>query len=438
MTAPAGPSSPAPHSDNGADHSVDATDMPYGMRTAASWAWRLGVILVVGGALIWLLSRISFLIIPVMVAALLAGLLSPVVRWLAGRGLRRGIAVAITELGMIAVVCAALALVGRQLVTGFSALYDQAFQGLGQVQQWLSDGPLHLTPGQIQGYVSDAATTVQNNSRSILNGAVTVGSTAGHIAVGTLLALFVLIFFLLEGERIWEFLVRLFPTKAQPGTDGAGRSGWQSLVSYVRVQLFVAFVDAVGIGGGAAIIGVPLALPLGVLVLLGSFVPVVGALVTGSVAVLLALVANGWVNALIMLGIVLVVQLVESHVLQPLVMGKAVSLHPVAVILAVAAGSYLAGIPGALFAVPLLAVANSAVRYIAGRRWESDERPGVPWGPGDDPSIRNVHFRGRSGIRRLPEPTGPTEPTGPREPAGVAQQTESTESIEPTRNENNQ
>lgn len=152
------------------------------------------------------------------------------------------------------------------------------------------------------------------------------------------------------------------------------------------------FIDALGIGVGAAILGVPLALPLGVLVFLGSFIPVVGALVTGAVAVLLALVANGWLNALIMLGIVLLVQQAESHLLQPLIMGKAVALHPVAVILAVAAGSYLAGIPGALFAVPTLAVANSAIRYIAARGWEHDGalhgRPST--GPVDDGSIEST------------------------------------------------
>jgi predicted PurR-regulated permease PerM len=173
------------------------------------------------------------------------------------------------------------------------------------------------------------------------------------------------------------------------------------MVSYARIQMFVAFVDAVGIGVGAAIIGVPLALPLGVLVFLGSFIPVVGALFTGAIAVLLALVANGPVNALIMLAIVLGVQQLESHILQPLVMGKAVSLHPVAVILSVAAGSYLAGIPGALFSVPILAVANSSIRYIAGRTWEHDEvlaTAGAGGGPapepGADTTFTDVHLPG--------------------------------------------
>lgn len=200
---------------------------------------------------------------------------------------------------------------------------------------------------------------------------------------GALIALFVLVFFLLEGQRIWAFLVGMLPRQARPAADGAGRKGWTSLVSYVRVQVFVAAVDALGIGVGAAILGVPLALPLGILVFVSSFIPVVGALVSGAVAVLLALVANGPTNAVIMLIIVVAVQQVESHVLQPLVMGRAVALHPVAVILAVAAGSYIAGIAGALFAVPTLAVTNSAVRYIASRSWENSWETEVATPPAD-------------------------------------------------------
>jgi len=355
-------------------------DIPYGIRIAASWAWRLGLILLMAGALVWLLGRISFLIIPVMVAALLAGLLSPVVRWLRSRRLPNGAAVAITVVAFIGVIVGALSLVGRQLASGFGELWSQALAGVRQVQDWLAEGPLHLTADQIDQYIKDASTALQKNSSSIVSGALSFGSTAGHFAAGMVLALFILIFFLLEGDRIWAFLVRLLPKKARAATFGAGRKGWASMVSYARIQMFVAFVDAVGIGAGAAIIGVPLALPLSVLVFIGSFIPVVGALVTGAIAVLLALVANGPVNALIMLAIVLLVQQLESHILQPLVMGKAVALHPVAVILSVAAGSYLAGIPGALFSVPILAVANSAIRYIAARTWEHEQVLATPEG----------------------------------------------------------
>ncbi|MCQ6269771.1 AI-2E family transporter [Pseudarthrobacter sp. R1] len=370
-------------------------DIPYGVRIAASWAWRLGLILLVGGALVWLLRGISFLIIPVMVAALLAGLLSPVVGWLKRRRVPGGAAVAITVVGFLGLIGGSLALVGRQLVAGFGELWSEALTGIRQIQNWLSEGPLHLTADQIDKYLQEASTALQDNTSNILSGALSFGSSAGHFAAGLVLALFVLIFFLLEGDRIWAFLVRLLPRKARAATFGAGRKGWASMVSYARIQMFVAFVDAVGIGLGAAIIGVPLALPLSVLVFIGSFIPIVGALVTGAIAVLLALVANGPINALVMLGIVLLVQQLESHILQPLVMGKAVALHPVAVILSVAAGSYLAGIPGALFSVPILAVANSAVRYIAARTWEHEQvlaspAGSVAAGAGPDNTITRV------------------------------------------------
>jgi predicted PurR-regulated permease PerM len=413
-----------------ADRELDR-DIPYGVRIAASWAWRLGLIMLVGGALVWLLSRISFLIIPVMVAALLAGLLSPVVGWLRRRRLPNGAAVAVTVLGFIGLIAGSLALVGRQLVTGFGELWSEALAGVKQVQDWLADGPLHLTADQMDQYLREATAALQNNSSSILSGALSFGNTAGHFAAGLVLALFILIFFLLEGDRIWAFLVRLLPKKARAATFGAGRRGWTSMVIYARIQMFVAFVDAVGIGVGAAIIGVPLALPLSVLVFIGSFIPVVGALVTGAIAVLLALVANGAVNALIMLGIVLLVQQLESHILQPLVMGKAVALHPVAVILSVAAGSYLAGIPGALFSVPILAVANSAIRYIAARTWEHEQvlaTPGgaVTLGAGHDDTFKDVRlpgvrFRRGKDAAASTEAHNPDAQTGPSGPGAGAE-----------------
>ncbi|MFJ3957672.1 AI-2E family transporter [Arthrobacter sp. NPDC090010] len=347
-------------------------DVPYGVRIAAEWAWRSGVILLAAGILIWLLSQVSFLIIPVLLAALFTALLNPLVGWLSRHRLPRGLAVAITLLTLVAVIALTLTFVGKQATVGFRQLWGQALEGLKQVQTWLQDGPLHITTAQMDSYLDSLTTTIQGQSSTILTGALSVGSGAGHIAAGLLLTVFILIFFLLEGRQIWGFLTRLFPRKARAAIDGAGKKAWTSVGSYVKIQVFVAAVDAIGIGAGAAIIGVPLALPLGLAVFLGSFIPVVGALVTGAVAVLLALVANGLVNAVIMLAIVLAVQQLESHVLQPLVMGKAVSLHPVGVILAVAAGSFLAGIPGALFAVPILAALNSAIRYIAARGWDND------------------------------------------------------------------
>ncbi|POH60766.1 AI-2E family transporter [Arthrobacter glacialis] len=350
----------------------DASVVPFGMRVAGAWSWRVGAILLVSAMLVWLLSQITILIIPIMLAAILASLLRPLVRGLKKIGLPQGLSVAIAEVGLIVVVLGGLFLVGRQMVTGFSALSEQAIQGVIKIQEWLTNGPLGISNDQINKYLNEALAAVQNNSSTIISGALGFGSGFTHFAAGLLLTLFILLFFLLEGQDIWAFIVKFFPLRARPAVDGAGRRGWRSLGNYARVQILVAAVDAVGIGVGAAIIQVPLALPLGVLVFVGSFIPVVGALVTGAVAVLLALVANGWVNALIMLAIVLAVQQLESHLLQPFIMGRAVNLHPVAVILAVAAGSGVAGILGALFAVPLLAVTNSFIRYIAERGWEND------------------------------------------------------------------
>ena len=347
-------------------------DVPYALRVSAAWAWRLGVVLVVAAGLVWILTNFSLLIIPLMIAALLAGLLSPVSNWLRRNKVPAGLAVAVTIITFLGVIVAALTLVGRQLALGFRDLWDETLSGIGQIQDWLADGPLGITTTQMDTLLQEATNTLQENSANIVSGALSVGTGAGHFAAGILLTLFALVFFLLDGRRIWRFVAGLLPRRARPGAYGAGIHGWDSMVNYVRVQLLVAFIDAVGIGAGAAIIGVPLALPLAVLVFLGSFVPLVGAFVTGFVAVLLALVANDWVNALIMLGIVLLVQQLESHILQPLIMGRAVSLHPLAVILAVTGGTLAAGIPGALFSVPLLAILNTVVRYVASRGWEGD------------------------------------------------------------------
>ena len=326
------------------------TGVPYALNTAAAWSWRL--IVVVGAVwLVWQgLSKVSLLIISAMVAALLAALLSPAVYAMRKHGIRAGGATAIAELGMIIGIAALLALTGQQLVRGFVSLTNNAIQGYQQLVDWLKGMGYELGADQLNQ----------------------VGSTAAELATGVLITLFTLVFFLMEGERIWLFIVKLFPKQARDAVNGAGRAGWKSLGAYVRVQILVAAIDAVGIGVGAAILGVPLAIPLGVLVFLGSFIPVIGALISGAVAVLLALVALGPVQALIMIGIVLLVQQLESHILQPLIMGKAVSLHPLAVIFAVAGGSMIFGAAGALFAVPVLAVVNSVVRYLAARQWEND------------------------------------------------------------------
>lgn len=352
-------------------------DIPWGVRIAAAWGWRVIVILIVAGVLIWLLSYVSLLLISLMIAALLATLLRPVHDVFLKLRFPRVLASMSSIIVLIGFVAGLLYMVGQQIVSGFAEMADQVEAGVYELIDWadvtMQDFGLEISADEFNNAIDEAIGWVQDNQDAIMSSAAGFGSAASNISVGAVLVIFTLIFFLADGRRIWDFLVNFVPRKHRPAIHGAGRKGWKSLGTYMRVQVFVAFVDAVGIGIGAALLGVPLALPVAVLVFLGGFVPIVGAVVTGAVAVLLALVANGFVNGLLMLGVVLLVQQIESNVLQPIVMGKAVKLHPLAVVLAVTAGTALLSIVGALFAVPILAFINRATQYVAKEEWRNDD-----------------------------------------------------------------
>lgn len=347
--------------------------VPGALKVAADYSWRIAVVALVTGLACWALAKISILVIPMMVAALLAGLLLPVKKFFVHKlHWPNGLGVATTFLLFLAVVVGALYMVFSTMARGAAPLVKQTVKGVQEVQRWLSDGPWNITASTLNDWLDTGIGALTDNTENLVRQAASGLSTVGHFGTGLLLTLFALIFFLLQGETLWRWTVGLFPRRARPAADGAGRRGWASLVSYVRVQVVVAVIDGVGIGIGAAVLQVPLALPLGVLVVLGSFIPIIGAVLTGFLAVLLALVAHGWVVAWVMLAVVLFVQQVESHILQPLIMGRAVSLHPLAVVLSVTGGTFLFGIVGALFAVPVMAVLNTVVKYLATRSWERD------------------------------------------------------------------
>ncbi len=354
-----------------------------GVRTASDWTWRLGVIALGLYGFTRVFGRFSEILIPVMVALLLSALLHPVSDRM--RALPRPLAAILTLLCAVLLVVALFALVGQQTASGFPALRTQAVGGLAKVQDWLSGSPLHLSTNVLSGYTTKAKNAVAANQSSIATGALDVATSLTHLAAGFAITMFSTFFFLSSGHRIWAWLLRMLPARAQQPLDGAARSGWVTLSHYVRATLIVAFVDGLGVGIGTAVLGVPLALPLGVVVFLGAFIPVVGALLTGVLAVLVALVAKGPVVALIVVGIVIAVNQLEAHVLQPFLLGRAVEVHPLAVILSLAAGATLAGIVGALFAVPIAAVANTMITSLAGRRTDDpgdrEARDAAPLAP---------------------------------------------------------
>lgn len=357
-----------------------AAEVPESLRIAGAYSWRFLVIAGVIGLIIFLVSEFRYIVIPFMVAVLVGSLLVPLVSFLIRHRWPRGLAVAVAMLGTLAVVSGLVFVIVAQIRSGFPDLQERSLTAYEEFKDYLLASPLQLTESQINDYVGQAVAAIQADSSVLVSGALSVGSTAGHVLAGILLALFATLFILIDGRGIWRWIVRLFPRTARPAVDGAGQAGWVTLATFVKVQIFVAAVDAIGIGLGAWIVGLvfggfPLVIPIAIAVFLGSFIPVVGAVVTGTLAVFVALIYLGPVPALIMVGVVLLVQQVEGHVLQPLIMGSAVKVHPLAVVFAVAAGSFLAGIPGALFAVPFVAVLNVMVKYIAGGSWKTIPRP---------------------------------------------------------------
>ncbi|QNE47595.1 AI-2E family transporter [Glaciihabitans sp. INWT7] len=364
---------------NTARDQAEAT-LPAGIRIAGSWSWRLLAIAAVIALFIYLVITLREIVVPFMIAILLAALLVPLVSFLVRHRWPKWLAVALAEIGLIAVVAGLVVLVVLQVRSGFPDLQKQSVQAYDDFKQYLLASPLHLTNSDINGYLGQAWTAIQKDSQALVSGAVSFGTTAGHVLAGMLLTLFATLFMLIDGKGIWAWVVRLFPRKARPAVDGSGKAGWVTLTNFVRVQIFVAFVDAVGIGLGAWIIGLffggfPLVIPITIAVFLGSFIPVIGALFSGVLAIFIALVYLNPFAALLMLAVVIAVQQIEGHVLQPFIMGTAVKVHPLAVVFAVAAGGFLAGIPGALFAVPVIATLNVMVNFVASGQWRTTPDP---------------------------------------------------------------
>jgi len=356
--------------------STEVTEsLPRGLRIATAYSWRLLVIAAAIGVGVWLVIQLKLLVVPLLVAILVTALLFPAFTWMLRHRVPKWLAIVIAAVGALAIVGGLLWLVVWQVARQWDSVQARTVAAFGRFREYLIDGPLGLSADQIDEWLSQVGPFIQEQAELLVSGALAIGSTLGHVATGAVLALFILLSLLADGAGIWRWTTKLFPTRARPAVDGAGRAGWLTVVSYARTQLLVATIDAIGIGLGAYFLGVPLAIPVAVLVFLGAFIPIVGAVISGTLAVFLALVYNGPWTALWMLVVVLGVQQIEGHILQPLLMGAAVKVHPLAVVLVVAGGAMIAGIPGALFAVPLAAFVNVVAVYLNSRSWETGERP---------------------------------------------------------------
>ncbi len=346
--------------------------IPAGLERATQWSWRLLLIAAAIAVGLFLVAQLSFLVIPLFVAVLLAALAAPVSIALRKLRFPRWLATITTLVVFVVVVGGLVYLVVNEVVRGWESLQARTILAYDDFVQYLLDSPLQVTESQLNEWVTALATEFNIDSSWILSGALSVTSSVGSWLVGAGIAIFALIFFIHDGARIWEYVVSWFPALARPAILGASRSGWSTLIEFVKVQIFVAFVDALGIGLGALFLGLPLVVPIAVAVFLGAFIPIVGGTVAAALAILVALVYEGPVTALIMLIIVLAVQQLEGQILQPLIMGPALRIHPLAVVLSIAAGGYLAGIAGVLFAVPVVAFTNVAVKYLAAGDWRGD------------------------------------------------------------------
>lgn len=339
--------------------------LPKGVQIASSWAWRLVAIAVAMLGLGWLLRYLSEVTIPVAIAILLTAMLQPLMRAFRRIGVPHGLAVLLSIVVGLLLVGGVLSGIVAVIANQYEDLVTRATDGLNQLVAWLNSGPLKINQQQLNGYIESLQQWLMNSRAQIASYAASIGTSVGHFFAGMALMFFSLIYFLHDGRRIWLFVLNLLPSVARERADLAAHMGWTSLVAYVRATVAVAAVDAIGALIGALILGVPMAPALAALIFLGAFIPLVGAFVSGFVAVAVALVTLGVVKAAIMLAVIVGVMFVEGHFLQPFLLGKAVAVHPLAVLLGIAVGVIVGGIIGALIVIPIIAFGKTFIQSLA-------------------------------------------------------------------------
>ncbi|MFD4572160.1 AI-2E family transporter [Streptomyces sp. NPDC058417] len=338
--------------------------VPWGVRVAAEAGWRLLVLAGTVWVLMRVISAVQLVVLAFVVALLLTALLEPTVARLKRLGVPRGLATAMTAILGFVVIGLMGWFVTWQVMENIDNLSDQVQDGIEDLRRWLLNSPFHVTDKQINGIAKNLRDAVGANTDEITSAGLEGVTVVVEALTGILLSFFSTLFLLYDGKRIWQWTLRLVPATARPGVAGAGPRAWATLTAYVRGTVLVALIDAIFIGLGIYFLDVPMAVPLAVFIFLFSFIPLVGAVASGALAVVVALVTQGVFTAVMTLAVVLAVQQIEGHILQPFILGRAVRVHPLAVVLAVACGGLVAGIGGAVVAVPLVAVTNTVVGYL--------------------------------------------------------------------------
>jgi predicted PurR-regulated permease PerM len=348
--------------------------VPYTLRVMAGYAWRFVAVMAAIYVLAQIAGALTFVLMAVFVGAVITALVRPLVDVVA-RVLPRGIAVALSLLIAIAVVITILAFIVVAFINNLPELSSQISDGVNSIQDWLRTGPFKIDSSQINNVFTSAQQWLKDNAGNLATTALGGLGTFGELLTGLALAMFSAIFFLYDGKGIWAWVVGTTPVRAQVRIRTSGIVAWRTFSAYALGTVFVALTDAILVGIGLSILRVPLSIPLALLVFFGAFIPYIGAPVAMFVAALIALAANGpWSFVAVIVLITLIGQL-EGNVLQPLIMAKQVSLHPLVVILSVTMGSVVAGILGAIVAVPVVAVIWVIIRYLTGRDPDNPREP---------------------------------------------------------------
>lgn len=334
----------------------DDGSVPRPLHVIAAWSWRLLIILAALWLLVTVLVRLQLVTLSVFIALTLSTLAVPPARALESRGFPRGLAAATVIGGALAALVGLGVLLAPAFAAQIGALRPTIGQGVDRALQALEASPLQLSQGDLDDLISQAQEQLSGSGSQIVSGIASGFAIAASTLAGLVLIFVLLFFFVKDGRQLADWVVDRTPSRGRDLVVATGVRAWQALGGYVRGTATVALIDAVGIGLGLLVIGVPLVLPLAILVFLGAFLPVIGAFIAGLIAVLVALADGGVVDAALTLLVVLAVQQLEGNVLQPVVMRRAVALHPVVVLVALTAGASLAGIIGAFLSLPIMAV----------------------------------------------------------------------------------